>query len=70
MDGLWNLDAVTLRSLYEHHEKELKTDLLAGKEWQEVQDKRRMVTELSIVLYYRSVSTNPAEHNIRQHPQE
>ena len=66
MEELWNLDANALRSLYEQHEKEFMTELLAGKEWKDVQDKRKFLTELSIILHHRTISTNPAEYDTRR----
>ncbi|RYF83719.1 MAG: hypothetical protein EON98_10045 [Chitinophagaceae bacterium] len=65
MEELWKLDTDALKLMYDQHQKELKEALLEGTDWKEVQDKRKLVTELSIILYHRTISTNPAEFNTR-----
>jgi hypothetical protein len=65
MEEWWNADPLTLQSLFEQHQMELNRALLEGGDWKDVQDKREMVTQLSILLFYRSTSTNPAEFNLR-----
>ena len=65
MEELWKLDTDALKLMYDQHQKELKEALLEGIDWKEVQDKRKLVTELCIILYNRTISTNPAEFNTR-----
>jgi len=65
MEELWKLDTDALRSLHEQQQRELTAALLQGADWKDVQDKRRAVTELSIILYHRTTSTNPAEFHTR-----
>jgi hypothetical protein len=66
MEELWNLDAVTLKTLFDQHQRELTVALIEGTDWKDLQDKRKLVTALSIILFHRTISTNPAEYNTRQ----
>jgi hypothetical protein len=65
MEELWKMDPEILQSLFDQHQRDLNTALLEGAEWKDVQEKRKLVTELSIVLFHRTVSSNPAEFNTR-----
>lgn len=65
MEELWKLDAVTLKSLYDQHQKELNLALLDGADWSAVEEERKLVTELSILLYHRTISASPADFNTR-----
>jgi hypothetical protein len=57
-----------LRNMYERADSELKAALLSGAGWEEVQDKRRLVTELSIHLHkrtHRNSVSSPADTPLR-----
>ena len=63
---LSSLDIETLKALYEHESAMLKTALLNGALWEEVQSQRIRVTELSIALHQKRISlSNPAESALR-----
>ena len=61
--NLLNLDTAALKALYEKHLQELSAALLSGVDWRDtgVQDKRKLLTELSKLLDKRSTN-NPAEY--------
>ena len=67
MKASWSeLEVEALRALFEKESMHLKTALLSGASWEEVQDQRKKVTELSIALHKKiqaSVQTsgNPTE---------
>jgi len=66
MEEHWGaVDLNTLKALYEKEQEKLTAALLSGAEWKEVQDQRKNVTELSILLYRRTQSENPAEYYSR-----
>jgi hypothetical protein len=68
MEQEWrSLDAEALRSLYQQKQQEFTTALLNGADWKEVQEQRKLVTELSIALYKRVNEQNPAENNTRHY---
>jgi hypothetical protein len=72
MEKEWrSLDAEALRSLYQQKQQEFTVALLNGADWKEVQEQRKLVTELSIALYKRVNEQNPAENNTRHsaHPE-
>lgn len=46
----WTQDLDELKALYATHVKEFESSLLAGAEWTELAEKRRLITELSIVI--------------------
>ena len=59
---LSSMDAEALRNLYVKAAAELKDALLNGASWQEVQQHRKFVTQLSMALHTRiAASSNPAE---------
>lgn len=60
---LWNdLDADTLKTMYEQESSKLKASLLSGTSWDDLKDQRLKVTELSIALHKKThASGNPAE---------
>jgi hypothetical protein len=61
MDQEWkHLDAVALKALYEREFQKLSDDLLGGRDWQDVQDRRKRLIELTKLLYERA-SSHPAE---------
>lgn len=64
---LSSLDLETLKLLYENESAQLRTALINGALWEEVQSQRIKVTELSIAIHQKRMSsTNPAELNSRQ----
>jgi hypothetical protein len=63
MEMNWSeLDIDSLREVYETEASKLKTSLLNGSSWEEMKDKRKIVTELAIELNKKiNASGNPAE---------
>ena len=61
-----NLDTACLKALYDQQLNVMQTKLLTGSSWQEIQDDRRIATELAIELHKRAYplnsSFNPAGH--------
>lgn len=60
------MELEALRALFERESNGLKTALLNGATWEEVQEQRKKVTELSIALHRKiqasiQLSGNPAE---------
>ena len=64
---LENLDATTLKSLYDRHMQALSDALLNGAAWQDVQEERNLLIKLSRLLH-RSGTGHPAEQAIRNNP--
>lgn len=63
---LSSLDLETLKSLYENEAAQLKTALINGALWEDVQAQRIKVTELAIAIHKkRTSSNNPAETTLR-----
>jgi hypothetical protein len=64
---LCRLDLDTLKYMYAGEADKLKTSLLNGAAWEEVQEYRHRVTRLEAALYQkiRSGSLNPAETDSR-----
>lgn len=60
------IDNQTLRALYDRHLQELSEALLAGAEWKDVQDKRKLLIEISKLLHSSRGTQNPAENVNRQ----
>lgn len=65
-----DLELEDLRMLFEKESSNLKTALLNGSSWEDVQDQRKKVTALSIALHKKMqasliVSDNPAESTDR-----
>jgi hypothetical protein len=60
---LTRLDLETLKHMYAGEADKLKTSLLNGATWEEVQEYRHRVTRLEAALYYkiRTGNLNPAE---------
>jgi hypothetical protein len=59
-----------LADLFLKADKDLKNALLSGADWQDIRDKRRIVTELSIELHKKRSPedyTTPAERAYRKH---
>jgi hypothetical protein len=63
LNELTRLDLDTLKQMYASEADKLKTSLLNGAAWEEVQDYRHRVTRLEAALYQkiRSGNLNPAE---------
>lgn len=63
MNSNWDeLDAESLKKMYNAESAKLKDALLNGSSWEETRDQRRKVTELSIALHKKMHSSeNPAE---------
>lgn len=63
---LSSLDLETLKLLYETETAQLRTALINGALWEDVQSQRIRVTELAIALHQkRTASSNPAEISLR-----
>ena len=65
---LWQFDLDRLRILYDEEKKHLEQRLLAGATWEEVNEERKRIGELSTVIYKKSNPTqfgNPAENASR-----
>lgn len=54
----WTQDLDSVKALYAAHVKEFEDSLLAGVEWKELEAKRRLITELSIVIDRRMKSVH------------
>jgi hypothetical protein len=68
---LSSLDLETLKLLYENETAQLRTALLNGALWEDVQAQRIKVTELAIALHQkRMASSNPAEISTRNEPNQ
>ena len=63
---LRDLDSADLKTLYDKHLDELSQALLSGAEWKDVQDKRKLLIELSRLLHTGRRTHNPAENANRQ----
>lgn len=48
---LSSLDLEQLKTIYEKADADLKNALLGGDSWKDVQDKRKTVTELAILMH-------------------
>jgi hypothetical protein len=59
-----SLSIDSLKALLVTHQTELEKALLDGVTWQKAQKKRKLVTELSILIHKRSCA-NPAESETR-----
>ena len=57
-----HLDAASLKTLYERELQALHAALLSGAAWEDVQDQRHLLVELSKHLSKVAVGSNPAEH--------
>jgi hypothetical protein len=67
--GYEDLDIETLQRLYAAQEKELETAVLSGKAWELVSLKRKILTELSILLHEKlqqQANATPAEAMLRK----
>ncbi len=64
---LWSHDLDSLKKMFVSESRELTEALLQGADWEEVEDKRRLVTQLSLVIDRKSegINFNPAENSIR-----
>jgi hypothetical protein len=60
------LDTASLKILYETELKAMTDALLSGADWKDVQDKRRLLVELSKCISKASSSGNPAENATRK----
>ncbi|MFL5740721.1 MAG: hypothetical protein ACJ75B_10925 [Flavisolibacter sp.] len=64
---LCSIDLNLLKEMYECEVTRLRESLLGGRDWDELRDQRRTVTELAIALHQkRSQGNNPAENNSRE----
>jgi hypothetical protein len=60
---LSSLDNAALTALYEKHLQELSDALLSGDSWSDVQDKRRLLTQISREINKKDGGpSNPAEY--------
>ena len=57
----FSLELETLKQEYIKEVERLKTSLLNGTAWEDVQEMRRKVTQLEAALYKKIRSSNPAE---------
>ena len=65
---LSTLSLEELSRMYQKADREMKAALLGGADWMEVQDKRALVTELSIQIHKRSYPSgagSPADTALR-----
>jgi hypothetical protein len=63
---LTSLDLETLKLLYEKEAAQLRSSLINGALWEDVQDQRIKVTELAIAIHQKRVANgNPAESSLR-----
>jgi hypothetical protein len=64
---LWNRDLDSLKQMYVSESKALTEALLQGADWKDVEDKRRLLTQLSLVIDRKKegINYNPAENNNR-----
>jgi hypothetical protein len=64
---LWSQDLDSLKQMYASESKKLVEALLQGADWEEVEDKRKLVTQLSVVIDRKKegINFNPAENSIR-----
>jgi hypothetical protein len=62
---LRTLDGSTLRAMYDKQLRELNNALLNGATWEQLQEQREFVTQLSMALHktMNSSSSNPAENS-------
>lgn len=66
--NLQHINLGTLKTLYNKEVEALHARLLSGASWEDTQEQRRLVTELSIAMHRRTStisSANPAESQIR-----
>ena len=61
--NFWSQDLDSLKALHATCSKELEAALLEGMDWKQLEEKRRLVTQLSIVIDRRTkgIPQNPAE---------
>jgi len=68
---LWKLDIEHLNALYNKEASQLQERLLAGATWEQVNEERKRVGELSTIIYKKSNPShfnNPAENLSRKDP--
>jgi hypothetical protein len=54
-----------LKEIYHKADEDLKTALLNGTPWEEVRAKRKVVTELSKLIFKKRSSNTPADTQLR-----
>ncbi len=60
------LDLETLKVLHEREASKLRAALINGASWEDLQEQRHLVTEISIVIHQKRMSSsNPAESSTR-----
>ncbi|MGZ5287294.1 MAG: hypothetical protein ACXWB9_08930 [Flavisolibacter sp.] len=63
---LMALDLKTLKVLHDREASKLKNALINGASWEDLQDQRSLVTEITIVIHQKRMSSfNPAESSSR-----
>lgn len=64
---LWSQDLDSLNQMFVNESNSLKEALLQGAAWEEVEDKRKLLTQLSLVIDRKKegINYNPAENNTR-----
>jgi hypothetical protein len=67
-EELWRLDLEALKAMYTHQSSRLAAALIEGADWEELNEQRILVTQLSIAIAKKStgVVDNPAENAIRE----
>ena len=66
-NSLSNYDINTLKLMYEKESAALKAALISGTSWEELRDKRQVVTDLAIAIHQKRfrINNNPAENDNR-----
>lgn len=66
LQELWKMDLEALKTLYIQENTTLTEALLDGATWQEVADKRKMISQLSLIIERKSAGLDhPAENKNR-----
>jgi hypothetical protein len=66
-NNLRNHDIHTLKEMYEKEASALKAALISGISWDDLKDKRQVVTDLAIAIHQKRfpMNVNPAESGMR-----
>ena len=64
---LWSQDLDSLNQMLVNETRSLTEALLQGAHWEAVEDKRKLITQLSLVIDRKKegINYNPAENNTR-----
>lgn len=64
---LWSQDLDSLKQMYVSESKLLTEALLHGADWKELESKRKLLSQLSLVIDRKKegINYNPAENNTR-----